>query len=231
MKRLLTLLLVSLSLTVHAEIRLYEVTKGLEMPINEALAAVLSLPDEKGNLSGVVELLPTGQLLVNTTPKLHTDIAALIEALENASLPAERNYLIKFWVIFVPDSDKAVLTGQVLPDDQQLLSILSQRYNNRSTQLLMQASANSIASRHVSLNLPQGGVSFSLRAGKSGLSIFTDVVIQPSDDLKLKRGSNWNNVQAVLQPDEYLVLAESQQMLEQQPGKLLLVIQWESTGV
>ncbi len=231
MKRLLTLLLISLSLAANAEIRLYEVTQGLEMPINEALAAVLSLPDEKGNPSGVIELLPTGQLLVNTTPQLHTDIATLIEALENASLPAERNYLIKFWVIFVPDSNETVLTQQRLPDDQQLLSALSQRYDDRSMQLLMQASANSIASRNVSLNLPQGGVSFSLRAGKSGLSIFTDVMIKPSNDLTLKRGSNWNNVQAVLQPNEYLVLAESQQMLEQQPGKLLLVIQWDEAGV
>lgn len=237
MRRLLITLLMLLAFSANAEIRLYEVAKGQEAQISEALTAVLSLPDERGNPSGVIELLPGGQLLVNTTPELHADIEALIAALKDTPYVAERNYRIRFWILFVPDSPDAEFSRESPLDEPMLSQALQQQYAGREPLVLINASAESVANRNANLRLLQGHISYRLRSGHSGLSIETEASLRPregnpdrTDMWDLASAANWNNVQALLQPDEYLVLAETNQILEQQPGRLLLVIQWDESG-
>ena len=78
------ILLLGLGMTTGAlaEMRTYDVDARYRQEVYTALRGVLS-PEGAKSPEGRVQLLPTGQLLIDTSAEMHAQVAAVLESIRN----------------------------------------------------------------------------------------------------------------------------------------------------
>lgn len=84
--------------SVSAEIRVYTVDLTRYERIYHALNGVLSV-SSSGSPSGVIERLPDGQLLINTSPELHADIEKVLAAISKNPIAKPESARVEYLVV------------------------------------------------------------------------------------------------------------------------------------
>jgi hypothetical protein len=111
--RLLILLVcMAFSANARADIKVYDVHPSYVDEVYDVLRNVLQ---SGSGANSLVQLLPSGQILVNTTPELHQQVVAVLDAIGEAG-PTPR-VTLQYWVVFgAPELQNAVDTPGALDD-------------------------------------------------------------------------------------------------------------------
>lgn len=85
-----------------ADLKVYDVDFKYRREVFEALQQVLQAPPVEGRpeiSTGRVQLLPSGQILVETTPQTHAEIAAVLEAIAARQVEPAPRATLRYWVV------------------------------------------------------------------------------------------------------------------------------------
>lgn len=98
-KHLFPALLLGLSATAHADIRVYDVDEPYRQEVFEALQSILG---SRGPLvaTGKAAMLPNGQILVDSSEERHAEIQAVLEAIERNEPADTPSISLRYWVLF-----------------------------------------------------------------------------------------------------------------------------------
>lgn len=97
LRALIFLLGLTLAVGAQAELRTYEVDARYRQEVYAALKSVLN-PNEHVS-SGQVSLLPTGQLLIDTSAEMHEQVAAVLESISNYHVEATPRVTLRYWAV------------------------------------------------------------------------------------------------------------------------------------
>lgn len=100
MRYLRTLLLflgLTLAAAAHADLRTYEVDARYRQELFSALKAVLNPNEQVAN--GRISMLPTGQLLIDASPEVHEQVAAVLESVRSFSAEATPRVTLRYWAV------------------------------------------------------------------------------------------------------------------------------------
>jgi hypothetical protein len=94
------ILLLGLGMTTGAlaEMRTYDVEARYRHEVYTALVGVLS-PQGPTPPVGRVQLLPTGQLLIDTSAEMHAQVAAVLESIKNHRVEATPRVTLRYWAV------------------------------------------------------------------------------------------------------------------------------------
>lgn len=94
------ILLIGLGMTTGAlaELRTYDVEARYRQEVYTALSGVLN-PGGSEPAKGRVRLLPTGQLLIDTSAEMHTQVAAVLESIRSHQAEATPRVTLRYWAV------------------------------------------------------------------------------------------------------------------------------------
>jgi hypothetical protein len=94
------ILLLGLGLTTGAlaEMRTYDVEARYRQEVYTALRGVLS-PEGVTPPQGRIQLLPTGQLLIDTSAEMHAQVAAVLQSIKNHQAEATPRVTLRYWAV------------------------------------------------------------------------------------------------------------------------------------
>lgn len=215
-----------LTTTAWAELRVYDVDSQFRQEIFEALSNVLDSPPEKDNAARV-QLLPTGQLLVEARPQVHEQIAHVLEAIASRPPSPTPSATLHYWVLLgapegrdTGDASEVVMPPALAP----LMSELRRIHGDLRFRLVGSSRLTS-----------QSGQSGELGA-VPGVSIDQELYVQGqtlNGEIEISFISRAGggavrslDVNAALERGEFLVLGESAIADEELNGTLFFVVQW-----
>lgn len=113
------ILLLGLGMTTGAlaEMRTYDVDAQYRQEVYTALRGVLSTEGAKS--AGGVQLLPTGQLLVNASSETQEQVAAVLESIRNHQVEATPRVTLRYWAVLGtkgPPQDSGSGAGMKVPE-------------------------------------------------------------------------------------------------------------------
>lgn len=107
------LLCLSLPAAAYAELRAYDVDAKYRQEIYEALLGILETPPPTGR----VERLPTGQLLVDTSPEVHKQIEAVLNEVAARKTTAAPQVKLRYWAVLgTPNAEDGAGVPAILRD-------------------------------------------------------------------------------------------------------------------
>jgi hypothetical protein len=94
------ILLLGLGMTTGAlaEMRTYDVEARYRQEVYTALRGVLS-PEGVTPAQGRIQLLPTGQLLIDTSAEMHAQVAAVLQSIKNHQAEATPRVTLRYWAV------------------------------------------------------------------------------------------------------------------------------------
>jgi hypothetical protein len=113
------ILLLGLGMTTGAlaEMRTYDVEARYRQEVYTALVGVLSTQGPTPSV-GRVQLLPTGQLLIDTSTEMHAQVAAVLESIKNHRVEATPRVTLRYWAVLGtkgPQQDSSIGAGTQVP--------------------------------------------------------------------------------------------------------------------
>ncbi|HEX6992815.1 MAG TPA: hypothetical protein VF339_01575 [Gammaproteobacteria bacterium] len=212
---LIPTLLLALPIAAHAEIRAYDVDERYRNEVFDALANILGAQPGMGP-AGKVSMLPTGQILIDTSPERHTEIEAVLDAVAQSAPPELPSVSLRYWVLSgmpaTPEGEDRLppaLAG-VAAELEAAHGDLDLSVIDSAT--LVGAPGFSARSQSETLEIMQN-------VKPAGSRINADIFLQ-SEQLELQ-------VRATLSPGEFLVLGESPYRDESdQQGIVAFVVHW-----
>jgi hypothetical protein len=97
-KLLILLVCMALSANALAEFKLYEVDPSYREEVYQALAGVLR-PGADDSLTNAIQLLPTGQILIDATPEAHQQVAAVLAEIRRHEAEPTPRVRLQYWVV------------------------------------------------------------------------------------------------------------------------------------
>lgn len=120
-----------------ADLAVYDVDARYRQEVFAALRGILT-PQRSPVAIGQIQMLPTGQILIDTSPEMHEQIAAVIRAIdERESEPAPR-VTLRYWAVLGSrdadaDSDTPEILSNVLAELRRIHGDLSFRVLGNAT--------------------------------------------------------------------------------------------------
>lgn len=96
---LIALGLLVVTLGARAELRTYNVDSAYRDEVSFALHEIFARPFGPNPPPARVQRLPNGQLLIDASPEMHEQIAAVLEAIRENSPPASARLTLRYWVV------------------------------------------------------------------------------------------------------------------------------------
>jgi hypothetical protein len=87
------------SSTAWADLRSYDVDFRYRQEVYEALKDLLNAPPNLPGTHGRVELLPSGQILVNATPETLEQVDQVLRAIRERSVAATPRVTLRYWAV------------------------------------------------------------------------------------------------------------------------------------
>ena len=128
-----------LTSTAWSATRVYDVDPAYRQEVVAALTRMFrSVPEGRSNLAGSVQLLPTGQILVDTvSDERQAEVAAVLEAIANAEPEPTPIVSLRYWVLEgVPGGDN---TGNVPSQLNDAIRELESMYGELGIRVLESA--------------------------------------------------------------------------------------------
>ena len=123
----LLILLVCMAFSANslADLKTYDVDPRNGEEVYRALASILGPVRENGVPAGMISRLPTGQILIDTTPQMHEQIAAVLEAVENYEAEPTPRVTLQYWAVLGTRGGAAAaetpsILGNVLNEIRQI---------------------------------------------------------------------------------------------------------------
>lgn len=135
---LILLVCMAFSASALAELRTYSVDPGNGDEIFSALASIVGQPVGNQPAAGSVARLPTGQLLIDTTPEMHQQIAAVLEEISRTSAETTPRVTLQYWVVL--GTPGAASAGDTPPVLANVLDEIRQSHGPLAFRLLGNAS-------------------------------------------------------------------------------------------
>lgn len=115
-KLLILLVCMAFSASALAEFKLYDVDPSYREEVYGALAGVLR-PGQPNGLANAIELLPTGQILIDAPPEAHQQVAAVLEEIRRHEAEPTPRVELQYWVVLgTRQAGNASDTPSVLAD-------------------------------------------------------------------------------------------------------------------
>jgi hypothetical protein len=129
-KLLILLVCMAFSANALADLRTYEVDPRNGEEMFRALASILASPN--GNVRGSISRLPTGQILIDTTPEMHQQIADVLEAVNTYKAEPTPRVTLQYWAVLgsrgaAGDAETPAILRNVLDEITQVHGPLSFR--------------------------------------------------------------------------------------------------------
>jgi hypothetical protein len=123
-----------LSTSAFAELKVYDVDAQYRQEVFAALRGVL----EAVHGGGPVQLLPTGQLLINATPEMHEQVAAVLRAVSEYDADPVPRVTLQYWLVLgtsesAGNTDTPTMLRGVLDEIRQVHGPLSFRVLSNAT--------------------------------------------------------------------------------------------------
>lgn len=136
-KLLILLVCVAFSASALAEFKLYDVDPSYREEVYEALAGALR-PGADDSQTEAIQLLPTGQILIDATPEAHQQVAAVLEEIRRHEAEPTPRVRLQYWVILgAPElasaTDTPAALDPVLEEIRQVHGPLSFRLLGNAT--------------------------------------------------------------------------------------------------
>jgi hypothetical protein len=232
-------LLLLVSSNVFAEVRVYDVDSQYRQEVFTALSKVLiGDPTQVVGPSasyGRVQLLPSGQLLVDAGPQTHAQVEMVLKAIKERPVTPAARVSLRYWAVLgvKPGTDVSRMPGgtQPPPGLQAVLSELKQYHGQLDFRVIGTAAV-------VTQSGEPGGVEgtplrVSQQAYVQGQSLSANIGIklsvligQPQAFATPERAFGELEVRATVQRGEFLVLGESTQAGNGLDGTLFYIVHW-----
>jgi hypothetical protein len=99
-----------------AEFKLYDVDPSYREEVYQALAGVLR-PGADDSQTEAIELMPTGQILIDATPEAHQQVAAVLAEIRRHEAEPTPRVTLQYWV---------VLGSREIPSDAEIPAALTE---------------------------------------------------------------------------------------------------------
>jgi hypothetical protein len=199
-----------------ADLRTYDVDPQYSQEIFAALRELLEVAGQDGVRYGRVELLPTGQLLVNATPETLDEVEQLLRAIRARPPGATPRVELRYWAVLgtPPGTTVTARPGSTQPPSglQEVLTELKRIHGELQFQVIGTAAV-------VSESGQPGGVD-GIPLSVSQVAHVQGDTLNAQIELRLSGATTWNNgpqrvgeldVRTSLKRGEFLVLGESTQ--------------------
>jgi hypothetical protein len=250
LRALILLLGMSMASGALAELRTYDVDARYRQEVYSALSNVLNPGRGPQFSTGVVSLLPTGQLLVDTSAELHEQVAAVLESIKNHQVEATPRVTLRYWTVFgTKDSPQNSTIGEgsevpeilsgVLDELRRVHGDLSFRLYGNAT--LVSESGQSSNLSGDTLNIQQlAYVQQSMLNVELSINFIYSVEINQtpaSDDgqrssfATIQRFNQGVSLNTSLEPNEFVVVGEntirsSDRVADGIDGTAFYIVQW-----
>ena len=171
--RLLILLVcMAFSANALADLKTYDVDPRNGEEIYEALATII-LAQRNGVAAGSISRLPTGQILIDTTPEMHEQIAAVLESVSRYRADAPPRVTLQYWVVLGSREQQGA--ADMPPILADVLSEIRQAHGPLSFSMVGNASLVSDSGKRVSTS---GDLMVDQTANVQGDTLNADISIR-----------------------------------------------------
>lgn len=245
------ILLLGLGMTTGAlaEMRTYDVEARYRQEVYSALVGVLSSQGPMPPV-GRVQLLPTGQLLIDTSAEMHAQVAAVLESIKNHRVEATPRVTLRYWAVLgtkASPQDSGIGAGKEVPAIlSNVLDELRRVHGNLAFRLYGNATLVSDSGQRGGLSGDTLRISQLAYVQQSMLNVELSISFEYSVVLGQFRGSGdgqsnpFNTVQRFqqgvnldtsLKPNEFVVVGEntirnSDRVADGVDGTIFYIVQW-----
>jgi hypothetical protein len=231
------------STAVKAELKVYDVGAEYRQEIFEALQGVFS--PRHAPATGHVEMLPTGQILVETAPDRQAEVAAVLEAIDQRRADAAPRITLRYWAVLgnraaTEAADTPEILADVLADLERVHGDLAFRVLGNATLVTESGQSGSLSGQPLSVRQQtyvQGSllnaelsISFSYRY----LSGAWSGAEQPNAFQTLAEERQSLMLKTAMRPGEFVVVGENTINADTLNGELrgtiFYIVQWADAG-
>jgi hypothetical protein len=225
-------LLCLISTSAWADLRTYDVDFQYRNEVYEALRNLLNPGPMNTGSYGIVQLLPSGQILVNATPETLEQVDQLLRAIRERPVAATPRVSLRYWVVLGTSPGTTVTTrpGSTRPPSglQEVLTELKRFHGDLQFQVLGTAAV-------VSESGQPGGVeglplSVHQLAHVQGDTLNAEIMIELEQEATLPAVGTQTvgelEVRTPLERGEFVVLGESTQQGSGLDGTLFYIVHW-----
>jgi hypothetical protein len=203
----------------QAEIRIYDVDSLYRQEVQNALDRVLRREYPGKPFYGTVEMLPTGQLLIEAPPQGHGQIEAILAAIRARTQASPPRMMLRYWVLSgVPDRPDST-TGNM----RMLAPVLSELediHGDLGFQIIDTVTLTSQSGGDAEMDSEQ------LEIFQRGYS--DGRIMNAEIELQFERDSIDYQIRAefTISPREFVVLGESSADIDDTRGMVFYVVHW-----
>ena len=221
MKTIIQLSLICLLLAtspVKAEMQLYDVNFQYRHEVYEALRAILESDQAGKENYGKVELLPTGQILVDAPDQTQQQVARVIAAIDQHDNEPPPSVTLKYWVVYGGGSGNGT-SSAVLKNLKPVLDDLRKIYGDINFQVLDSLSLVSETGSRAHLSGRRLRVEQRIHFNENQINANIELAYHGPEPQNL-------GVKVSLKRGEFLVLGESTIQDQDTVGQMFYVVSW-----
>lgn len=241
------ILLLGLGMTTGAlaEMRAYDVEARYRQEVYTALRGVLS-PEGVQSPPGRIQLLPTGQLLIDTSAEMHVQVAAVLESIKNHQAEATPRVTLRYWAVLGTKGspqDSSIGAGMEVPSIlSDVLDELRRVHGDLAFRLVGNATLVSESGQEGDLSGETLNISQRAYVQESKLNVELAIRFEYTVDIGGFRGSGEPlpllqrfrqgvKLNTSLEPDEFVVVGEntirnSDRVTGAIDGTIFYIVQW-----
>lgn len=219
----------------QAELRVYDVDPRYRQEVFEALRSVLSRNDLAS--PGTISVLPTGQLLVDTSSQMHAQVGAVLESINTYHAEPTPRVTLRYWAVLGTRAPE-LSSGQGLDVPEVLAEVLDEirrSHGDLSFRLHGAATLVSGSGQQSELSGQTLNVTQTAYVQPSRLDVelamdfqYTIATQVPKDDGEsipyTRREQQALSLRTSLEPNEFVVVSEN--TMGENLGTVFYIVQW-----
>ena len=220
----LSLFALFIATSAQADIRIYDIEPSIQQELAAALNSVLhNMPpyqDEEGNLvqrQSSLQVLPNGQILINTDAEIHQQIESILEAIERKRVSISPTIKLKYWLLYA-EPDTTAQRSDNLSILATTLDEIERAHGSMNFRIIEYARLVSQSGHHASFNSEKLEIRQKLYNNQR--SATGEIHLEDySTNQKV-------NLSITIAPGEYVVLSENTASIDKQNGLIFYIVHW-----
>lgn len=204
----------------QAEMQLYEVNFQYRQEVYQALSAILESDQAGKENYGQVEMLPTGQILVDAPEDTQKQVARVIAAIGQQDNEPPPSVTLRYWILFAGEGEAANQTNKAaLKTLQPVIKDLKKIYGDINFQVLDSLSLVSETGSRAHLNGHRMRVEQRVLYNQNQINATIEISYHSPRPQNL-------GVKVSLKRGEFLVLGESTIKTQENSGQMFYIVSW-----
>ncbi len=222
--RLLCLIAITFTTTTWADIRIYDVEPSIQQELAAALNSVLhnmpAIEDENGNRvqqESSLQVLPNGQILINTNAEIHQQIESILQAIERKRVSMSPTIKLRYWLLHAEASQDArrvenlSMLGPTLDE-------IEREHGRMNFSVIEYARLVSQSGHHASFSSEKLEIRQKLYNNQRSAT--------GEIHLEDYSSSQQLNLSITIAPGEYVVLSENTASIDNRDGLIFYIVHW-----